>query len=358
MPPLFTALIDTYNQGRFIEEAIESVLAQDFPQNEIEIIVVDDGSTDDTAERVKRFGDRIRYIWKPNGGQASALNAGFAAAHGEIVAMLDADDLWLRHKLSRIAEEFEEHPTVQLVCHPNLYSYPDKPDCVPEGQFQPMLGDISRSGIALMQYGRFGTSGMVLRRCAGDKVFPIPETLVVYADTFVVMIAPFLLYISAINECLTKYRHHGDNQTSFAAKDHQRQMRRWTYFKKGVEESVGRLQKEGVDLQRLEVKSFLERYRLVINDFRFQFDPPGRIEFLRHNRDHNRLYGSDWGRPYAIFRDLTAVCGFILGFGTFEALRSAYAGGPLLSLRERFFPPSRGKVSRIGQVRTRTEAIS
>src|SRR5713226_5361501 len=97
--PVVTALINAYNYGQFIEEAIESVLTQHFPSDEMEILVVDDGSTDDTFERVKKYGERVRYLHKQNGGQASALNCGFAEARGEIVAELDADDVWRPEKL-------------------------------------------------------------------------------------------------------------------------------------------------------------------------------------------------------------------------------------------------------------------
>jgi len=118
--PQITALIDTYNQERFIAEAIESVLAQDFPASEMEILVVDDGSTDSTPEIVRHFADRVRYIRKENGGQASALNLGFVEARGEIVAMLDGDDVWLPNKISRVAAEFAEDPDVFVVCHPGI----------------------------------------------------------------------------------------------------------------------------------------------------------------------------------------------------------------------------------------------
>src|SRR5271170_5646108 len=99
--PVITVLIIAYNYGRFVEEAIDSVLAQDFPLDNVEIIVVDDGSTDDTAERVGKYGSKIQYFHKSNGGQASALNLGFAKARGEIVVLLDADDLFLPGKLAR-----------------------------------------------------------------------------------------------------------------------------------------------------------------------------------------------------------------------------------------------------------------
>src|SRR5260370_22053128 len=78
--PVISVVITTYNYGRFVEECIDSVLAQDYPSDRVEVIVVDDGSTDGTAERVKRYGTRIEYLRKENGGQASAIHAGFANA--------------------------------------------------------------------------------------------------------------------------------------------------------------------------------------------------------------------------------------------------------------------------------------
>ena len=89
---LISVLITTYNYGRFIEECIDSVLAQEYPSDKLEIIVVDDGSTDDTSERVQKYESKIHYIQKSNGGQASALNIGVANSHGEIICILDADD--------------------------------------------------------------------------------------------------------------------------------------------------------------------------------------------------------------------------------------------------------------------------
>src|SRR5712692_6026653 len=115
--PFFTVLIDTYNYGEYIEEAVASALAQDFPAEEREILIVDDGSTDDTQERLGKFGEAIRYLRKPNGGQASAFNFGFENARGEVIALLDADDVWLPDKLGRVCEAFEKNPTAGMVYH-------------------------------------------------------------------------------------------------------------------------------------------------------------------------------------------------------------------------------------------------
>ncbi len=104
--PAVTVLIDTYNHERYIEEAIASVLEQDFPRAEMEILVVDDGSTDRTPEIVRKFTPDVRLIQKTNGGQASAFNTGIPEAQGDIVAFLDGDDWWAKEKLCGCYELF------------------------------------------------------------------------------------------------------------------------------------------------------------------------------------------------------------------------------------------------------------
>jgi glycosyltransferase involved in cell wall biosynthesis len=104
--PLVSALIDTYNQGRYIEQAILSVLDQGFSPSELEIVVVDDGSTDETSSTVEKFAPRVRYLRKSNGGQASAFNLGIPQLRGAIVSFLDADDWWASGKLRAVLDAF------------------------------------------------------------------------------------------------------------------------------------------------------------------------------------------------------------------------------------------------------------
>src|SRR5580700_803800 len=117
LKPAVTVLIDTYNHERFIEEAIVSVLEQDFPRAEMEILVVDDGSTDRTPEIVRKFEPQVRLLRKTNGGQASAFNAGIPEARGEIVAFLDGDDWWAPGKLAAVTDAFATNAAVGLVGH-------------------------------------------------------------------------------------------------------------------------------------------------------------------------------------------------------------------------------------------------
>lgn len=97
--PLVSAIIPTYNRAHIVCDAIESVLTQTYPQ--IEVIVVDDGSKDDTLARLKQYGERIRVLSQANAGPAAARNRGMAAARGELIAFLDSDDLWLPEKTER-----------------------------------------------------------------------------------------------------------------------------------------------------------------------------------------------------------------------------------------------------------------
>jgi glycosyltransferase involved in cell wall biosynthesis len=95
--PLVSVIIPAYNASAWITETISSVLEQDF--NDYEIIVVNDGSTDETADVIASFGDKVKCIHKKNGGQASARNAGIKIAKGKYIAFLDSDDLWIKEKL-------------------------------------------------------------------------------------------------------------------------------------------------------------------------------------------------------------------------------------------------------------------
>jgi glycosyltransferase involved in cell wall biosynthesis len=97
--PLVSAIIPTYNRAHIICEAIDSILMQTYPH--IEVIVVDDGSKDDTLARLQQYGDRIRVISQANAGPAAARNRGIAEARGDLIAFLDSDDIWLPTKIER-----------------------------------------------------------------------------------------------------------------------------------------------------------------------------------------------------------------------------------------------------------------
>src|SRR5437762_9779476 len=105
-PRLASIIIDNYNYGRFLRDAIDSALAQTYPH--AEVIVVDDGSTDNSREVIASYGDRIKPILKENGGQGSAFNAGFAASSGDVILFLDADDLLVSTAAERAVAYFND----------------------------------------------------------------------------------------------------------------------------------------------------------------------------------------------------------------------------------------------------------
>lgn len=111
--PLVSIITPSLNQGEFIANAIESVLAQDYPA--IEYLVLDGGSTDGTLAILRGYGARVRWLSEPDGGQADALNTGFAMARGSIVAWLNADDRYLPGAVSRAVAALQAHPQAALV---------------------------------------------------------------------------------------------------------------------------------------------------------------------------------------------------------------------------------------------------
>lgn len=112
MSPLVSVIIPTYNCDRYLPEAIESVLRQNYP---VDLIVIDDGSTDQTKQVVAAFGDRLRYVYQSNQGVAVSRNHGIQLAQGEFVAFLDADDFFLPGKLAAQIAVFQAQPQLGLV---------------------------------------------------------------------------------------------------------------------------------------------------------------------------------------------------------------------------------------------------
>jgi glycosyltransferase involved in cell wall biosynthesis len=111
--PTVSVVIAAYNAARWIAETLDSVLAQTF--RDFEVIVVDDGSTDQTSEVVAGYRDRIRYLRKENGGEPSARNVGIRATRGSYIAFVDADDLWLPEKLQLQMELLSRRPDLAWV---------------------------------------------------------------------------------------------------------------------------------------------------------------------------------------------------------------------------------------------------
>ena len=221
--PFVTTLVDTYNHQDFIEDAIKSVLNQDFPASETEILVVDDGSTDNTPEIVRKFRPHVRLLRKNNGGQASAFNAGIPEARGEIVAFLDGDDWWASGKLTAVTEAFSANAGVGLVGHGITEVYQDG------RQRTEVLREVSRFRIASIEEAKIfrtrrcflGTSRMAYRRETLRQIGYVPESLKFEADEYLFTLAGLFADVMILPESLTFYRLHERNLFQLTSGDSQ-----------------------------------------------------------------------------------------------------------------------------------------
>lgn len=213
-----SVLIAAYNYGRFIGGAIESVISQDYP-GPLECIVVDDGSTDGTASAVDPFGDSVRYIRQANEGQAFALNRAFTECSGEVICLLDADDLWKPAKVRRVVEAFAASPEVGLVYHEMEKLLAPGADVGDFGLSSPPAdGDVSQVMLHELLPWRFRpTSSLSLRREICNLIFPLSTRLKISADQLIAPVAALLAPVRYLPEPLVIYRVHGSN--SWAVKE-------------------------------------------------------------------------------------------------------------------------------------------
>jgi len=205
-----SVLIDTYNHQGLIEKALGSVLDQDFPPDQFEIIVVDDGSTDNTPEIVRQFEPRVRLIRKRNGGQASAFNAGIPACNGEVIAFLDGDDWWARGKLRRVADLFSADSSLGMLGHAFIETFADGSERViqPETLACFRLDSAFNADYFRLSRCYFGTSRLALRASVARKALPVPESLVFEADEYLFTMASALAPSRVTADPLTYYRVH------------------------------------------------------------------------------------------------------------------------------------------------------
>jgi glycosyltransferase involved in cell wall biosynthesis len=214
---LATVLITSYNYAAFLPEAIDSALGQTHP--EVEVVVVDDGSTDDSRETIARYGDRIVPVLQENAGQASATNAGFAASRGDIVCLLDADDFFAPEKVAEVTAAVR--PGVSVVYH-QLQMIDG--DGTPMGKPDPrcvLRGDIrDRVVRAGGWWPRPLTSGLSFPRSYLERVMPIPRaSRRVFPDTYLADAAPFFGPVVGLRRTLACNRVHGDNAWTAAGVD-------------------------------------------------------------------------------------------------------------------------------------------
>jgi len=145
-----SCIIPVYNGERYLREALDSILAQTYPV--LEIIVVDDGSSDGTADVVRSYGDSVRYLWQPRNGPVVARNLGLGAVQGEFVAFLDADDYWHPEKLSHQMARFRAREELSVsVTHVQNFWSPELVDGMQSqssGRLDPLPGYVTQTLLA------------------------------------------------------------------------------------------------------------------------------------------------------------------------------------------------------------------
>jgi glycosyltransferase involved in cell wall biosynthesis len=326
-------VVDTYNYGHFIEEAIESVLAQDFPPEQMEILLVDDGSTDDTAVRVRKYGDRIQYFCKPNGGQASSLNFGIARARGEIVAFLDGDDYWLPGKLQRVTAEFQKQPDAGMVYHNFLSKHGSAADPVADNHLAGGSGFLSGHRKKLLGYNLFPTATLAFRRSVLEQLLPIPERLVVQADAHLGACVIFVAPIVYIDEPFTVYRVHDGNMWNCVANTPpgcnifegdsatKARLQRRVIATRAISEGVRQwLEKNGFDISRPDLRAFLMQWTISSRAAEFALSPPGRLRFFRHLLEQSWYFGSQMTWRHSAVHYANAFGSLFVGYRNFHRL--------------------------------------
>ena len=169
--PAVSVIIPTYNRGWILREAIDSVLAQEY--SDYELIVVDDGSTDDTREILGLYGQDIIALRQPNQGVSAARNRGIADSHAQLVAFLDSDDLWLPQKLIRQVAFFQSNPDAQI-CQTEETWVRNGVRVNPKKRHQKLSGMIFEPSLALCLVS---PSAVMIRKTLFDTVGLFDESL-------------------------------------------------------------------------------------------------------------------------------------------------------------------------------------
>ncbi len=208
--PTYSVIINNYNYGSFIERAVDSALAQD--AENVEVIVVDDGSTDHSRTVLERYRPQVQLVFQENRGQAGAINAGVLASRGDILCFLDADDWCAMGKLSAIGAAFAADPRLSLVYHRLQPVLSDGTFTLRPIPRTLCSGDLRRRLTRSAGWWPFPlTSAVAIRRAAWNEVGPIPESFRISADAWLVGIYPFVGRVAALPEVQGYYRIHNNS---------------------------------------------------------------------------------------------------------------------------------------------------
>ncbi len=253
--PKVTVLLSNYNYGAYVEQAIQSVLDQTY--RHFELMVVDDGSTDDSRQRIAALAakdGRVTMITQSNQGMAAALNAGFARSRGDVVCLIDADDLFEPDKLERVVGYFARQPDTGMVQHPlQVIDAAGR-----KVQVIPFLSRLERGWLAptvMRRGGRWScmpTSGLSFRVEIARWLLPIDTRRYwISADALLFTVGPLLSRVGVIDRPLARYRVHGRNHMSSGNVDRGEVRKRIRSYHDTLVGSNQHIAELGLDLPRL-----------------------------------------------------------------------------------------------------------
>jgi glycosyltransferase involved in cell wall biosynthesis len=209
--PRISVVVTAYNLARFAGRAIDAALAQDWPAEALEVVVVDDGSTDATPQVLAAYGARIRVVRQANQGLVRAVGRGLEEVGGDYVALLDADDEWPADRLRRQVEFLEAHPRVGLV-HGDMTLIDAEgavtaPSFFAQQKIEPTRGHV----LGRLLSGNFISGGAATFRASLlPAVLPIPDDAA-YPDWWIAATIAAVAEIDHLPGCFNRYRFHGAN---------------------------------------------------------------------------------------------------------------------------------------------------
>jgi glycosyltransferase involved in cell wall biosynthesis len=221
-PVLVSVLINNYNYAGFIEYCLDSVFSQTYKH--LEVIVYDDGSTDNSLEVLQKYADRITLIARPNYGkypsfnQANGIFQAFKQSKGDIICLLDSDDAFVSDKIERIVNEFTADPELVMVQH-NMFKIDAN---------NMRNGDVAKKNLIIDKDPMKGiyftkrldcffmqTSALSFSRAFLEKTLPLEEEVyeLIWADVRLTRAAVFTNHVKTLDEVLTEYRVHDFNDS-------------------------------------------------------------------------------------------------------------------------------------------------